>query len=217
MPEPARTDRFGLAGQVRDVVCDLPAFLTAPLFRRSHRTWGATPDEVAAAFAGDDLIREPAYSITRAITIDSPPESVWRWLVQVGYLRAGFYSDDLLDNLGRPSATTIVPELQRLEVGQLIPMSPSPRHSDRTAFAVRSFQVGSSLLWAKSNSTWSWRLVPVDGRTRLVTRLRGTYDWHRPLSATVGVLLIEFGDFAMMRRMLRGIKARAESTLTEQP
>ncbi len=69
------------------------------------------------------------------------------------------------------------------------------------------------MLWAKSDSTWSWRLTPVDGGTRLVTRLRGTYDWHHPLSATVGFVLMEFGDFAMMRRMLRGIKARAESTL----
>ena len=55
---------------------------------------------------------------------------MWRWLVQVGCLRAGFYSNDLLDNLARPSATTIVPELQQLEVGQLIPMSaPAPRRS----------------------------------------------------------------------------------------
>lgn len=48
---------------------------------------------------------------------------MWRWLVQVGCLRAGFYSNDLLDILARPSATTIVPELQQLELGQLIPMS----------------------------------------------------------------------------------------------
>jgi hypothetical protein len=29
----------------------------------------------------------------------------------VGCLRAGWYADDLLDNLGRPSARRIVPEL----------------------------------------------------------------------------------------------------------
>jgi hypothetical protein len=37
------------------------------------------------------------------------------------------------------------------------------------------------------------------------------YDWQHPLTALLGVLLMEFGDFAMLRRMLRGIKARAES------
>ena len=29
--------------------------------------------------------------------------------------------------------------------------------------------------------------------------------------AVLGVVLMEFGDFAMMRRMLRGIKTRAET------
>jgi hypothetical protein len=47
--------------------------------------------------------------------------------------------------------------------------------------------------------------------TRLVTRIHAVYDWQHPLMALLGVLLMEFGDFAMLRRMLRGIKARAES------
>ena len=41
---------------------------------------------------------------TRAITIDAPCRSVWPWLAQVGVDRGGFYSYDLLDNHGRPSA-----------------------------------------------------------------------------------------------------------------
>src|ERR1017187_8763030 len=78
---------------------------------------------------------------TRAITIDAPPDSVWPWLVQVGGGRAGWYSNDLLDNLGRPSATTVVPDLQHLEVGQWVPMSPSGTPSDRNSLRVHSFQV----------------------------------------------------------------------------
>jgi hypothetical protein len=206
-----RPGRADLLRQIRDVVHDIPTFVTAPIFRRRHMNWGATPDEVAAALPGDDLLPRAAYSITRAIAIDAPPESVWPWLVQVGCQRAGFYSHDLLDNLGRPSATTVIAGLQQLRIGLLVPMSPSARHSDRTAFEVRSFETNASLLWAKADSTWAWQLTPVEGGTRLVTRLRGTYDWHRPLSAALGVALMEFGDFAMMRRMLLGIKARAES------
>ena len=57
------------------------------------------------------------------MTIDVPPEELWPWLVQIGCLRAGFYSNDLLDDLGRPSARTIIPELQKLEVGQSASMS----------------------------------------------------------------------------------------------
>jgi hypothetical protein len=152
------------------------------------------------------------YCSTRAITIAAPPGQVWPWLVQVGCLRAGFYSNDLLDNLARPSAATIIPALQHLAVGQLIPMSPPGTASERTAFKVHSFRVNEWLPWSKPDSTWAWSLTPTgtDG-TRLVTRIRAVYDWQHPLAALTALVLMEFGDFAMLRRMLRGIKARAEA------
>jgi hypothetical protein len=166
---------------------------------------------------GDALVPAAQYRATRAITIAVPPDQVWPWLIQVGCLRAGFYSDDLLDNLARPSATTIIPALQRLEIGQLVPMSPPEKATDRTAFKVHSFQAGEWLLWSKPDSTWSWRLAPAAaGGTRLVTRIRAVYEWEHPLAAITAVLLMEFGDFAMLRRMLRGIKSRAESSRQER-
>jgi hypothetical protein len=68
------------------------------------------------------------------------------------------------------------------------------------------------LLWVKPDSTWAWRLsASPDGGTRLVTRLRILYRWDRPLAASTSLLLNEFGDFAMMRRMLLTLKARAEA------
>jgi hypothetical protein len=131
--------------------------------------------------------------------------------VQVGCGRAGFYSNDLLDNLGRPSATTLVADLQHIEIGQWIPMSPSATPTDRTAFKVAAFAVNESLLWTKPDGTWVWKLSPTEtSGTRLVTRVHAVYDWRRPAVALVGMVLMEFGDFAMQRRMLRGIKARAE-------
>lgn len=90
-------------------------------------------------------------------------------------------------------------------------MSPSATPTDKTAFRVDSYDVGSWLLWAKPDSTWSWRLTPTaSGGTRLTTRVHAVYDWSHPLTAVLGVVLLELGD-AMMRRMLRGIKTRAES------
>jgi hypothetical protein len=208
----ARPTQRELLTEFRDVAHDLPSFLTAPLYRGWHLRWGATQAEIDERLPGDALVRRAQYRSTRAITIDAPPDAVWPWLVQVGCLRAGFYSDDLLDNLGHPSATTIVPSLQHLEVGQWVPMSPSARPTPSTAFKVHSFEVNEWLLWSKPDSTWAWRLTPTDtGGTRLVTRIHAAYDWRRPLLALLGVVLMEFGDFAMLRRMLRGIKTRAES------
>jgi hypothetical protein len=197
--------------QLGHVLADLPVFLTSPLFRRWHLRWGATPAEVAAAMAGDGLLVRARFRSTRAIEINATPDVVWPWLVQVGCLRAGWYSNDLLDNLARRSATTILPEFQHMEIGQWVPMAPSPP-TDRTALKVHSFAVNSWLLWTKPDSTWSWQLNPTpSGGTRLVTRIHVTYDWRHPVTAFLGVVLMEFGDFAMLRRMLRGIKARAEA------
>ena len=107
-----------LPAKIWSVLQDLPAFLTSPLFRPWHLRWGATDAEVTLLMPGDELLPDAQYRTTRAITINAPPAAVWPWLVQAGGGRAGFYSNDLLDNLGRSSATAIMPALQHLEVGQ---------------------------------------------------------------------------------------------------
>jgi hypothetical protein len=207
-----REHRSELLHEVSDVVHDLPRFLTAPLYRRWHLNWGATRGEATASMPGDALCANAQFKSTRAITIRATPDEVWPWLVQVGCLRAGWYSNDLLDNLGRRSATTVLPEFQHLEVGQWVPMSPQSPPSDRTALKVDSFNAAEWILWTKPGSTWAWQLSPItDNRTRLVTRIHVVYDWRHPIMALLGLVLMEFGDFAMMRRMLMGIKARAES------
>ena len=196
--------------QIASVAADLPRFLTAPVYRSWHLRWGATDAEVAATMPGDGLLPHARFNPTRAITIDAPPAAVWPWLVQVGFGRAGFYSNDLLDNFARPSLRKIDPDLQNLEVGQWVSMSSTP--SESTAWKVDSFVQDEWLLWRKPDSTWSWVLHDLgDGRTRLITRVHVLYDWSRPVYSAFGVVLMEFGDFPMFRRMLLGIKERAES------
>ena len=102
MDKTSRPSRAQLLTQIADVAHDLPAFLTAPLYRRWHLHWGATASEVSAPLPGDDLQPHAHYRTTRAITIEAPPAAVWPWLVQVGGGRAGFYSNDLLDNPRAP-------------------------------------------------------------------------------------------------------------------
>jgi hypothetical protein len=169
--------------------------------------WGATDDEVASAMPGDDVVRHPTFDATRAVTIQARPEEIWPWLVQMGMTRAGWYSYDWLDNLGRPSAQRIIPELQHVAVGDVIPMSPDGKQGMR----VKAFEPNQWMLWgdAKGAATWYWGLDLLDeSRTRLITRVRMHYHWLSP--ALLFDLLIEFTDIIMMRKCMLGIKQRAE-------
>jgi hypothetical protein len=195
--------------QATGVVAALPLFLTAPLFRSWHLRWGATPEEAAGVMPGDDLVPVAHFTATRAITVNAVPEQVWPWLVQVGAGRAGFYSYDLLDARGRPSAEHVLPAWQDVHVGDVAaPMTQNP--GPTTSFVVDAFRSPEYLVWAKPDSSWAWKLTPLPGgRTRLVTRVQQRYP--RRLASVIGVILLEFGDFPMMRQMLRGIRRRAES------
>ena len=177
-------------------------------YRPWHSRWGAIDDEVMLAMPGDELIEKPTFNVTRAITIHARPEEVWPWIVQIGYGRAGFYSYDLLDNLGRPSANRIIPELQNIEIGAWIPMS--GQVTEETAFRVTAFETSRWMLWEKAASTWAWQLIPIEEEsTRLIIRLKCHYRWARPTIVT-DLILMEIGDFPMMRKLMLGIKQRAE-------
>jgi hypothetical protein len=200
--------------------------LTAPVARRWYNRWGATPAEIAGAMPGDELVPFPKLTSTRAVTIDVPPEQVWAWLVQIGQGRGGFYSFDALENLLRcdiHSADRIMPELQQLHAGDLILLAPAggapcyrvaavePPHAlvlagaDPTTRAVQPIPASPDEL----ATTWQWVLRPTGGgrSTRLVARQRYSY----PRSQSVLWHLVEPVDFVMERRMLGGIKIRAET------
>ncbi|MCL3861173.1 hypothetical protein [Actinotalea sp. K2] len=167
-------------------------------------TWGATQAEVAAAMPGDELVARPVFDATRAITIQAPPAAVWPWLVQVGVGRAGWYSYDLLDNLGRPSADRILPEHQGLTVGDVVPMSPDGTQG----VTVQSMHAPNSMVWGSPGTSWAWQLEPLGhGATRLVTRIRSRPQ-PTPFSLAFAVLL-ELADIWMLRRMLLTVRRRA--------
>ena len=194
--------------QSAEVVAAVPIFISSPLYRRWHLRWGATDEEVAEPMPGDELVPVAHFVVTRAITICAPPSAVWPWIMQVGFGRAGFYSYDLLDNLGRPSAEDLHMEWQQAHVGDLAAPMTNPPTTD-TSFSVHDVKSTEYVVWSKPGSTWVWMLKPLDAtRTRLVTRIRQRYV-PRP-ATVVTIILSEFGDFAMMRKMLLGIKRRAE-------
>lgn len=198
-----------LGSAVLDVLTALPLFATAPLYRRWHLRWGATDAEVRASMPGDELVPQASFNATRAITINAPPEQVWPWIVQMGYRRAGWYTYALLDNAGYESADSVLPAYQHPTISDWVPMS--RRVNATTAFKVQGFERNQWLLWAKPDSSWAWTLTAVGpGRTRLIARLKQRYRRNSPGLALVTLLLLECGDFAMIRRSLNGIKARAE-------
>jgi hypothetical protein len=169
-------------------------------------TWGATFEEVSRPLPGDELVARPTFNATRAISIAAAPERVWPWLLQVGLTRAGWYSYDILDNLGRRSARRIIPELQGLAPGDVVPMSPDGKQGMR----VHSMDAPRSMVWGTpGETTWAWQLdADSDGSTRLITRVRSRYRWLSPSIAFSA--LLEFGDLWMMRKMLLNMRDRAE-------
>jgi hypothetical protein len=178
----------------------------AKLVRPRAMRWGATEEEAARPLPGDEVVARADYVATRAITIDAPPQDVWPWLVQIGSGRAGWYTYDRLDNAGMPSATEIIAELQRLKVGDLIPMVAGKDIGVR----VKELEPDHRMLWwdEKGEYSWEWVLEPVDGRTRLIQRLRVTrHPWTPKM---LYELVAANGDVVMQRKLLRGVKQRAE-------
>lgn len=199
---------FGLWIGIASSLAAAAGLTFAYLYRPWHLRWGATEEEFLSNLPGDEVVRDPTFSATRAVTVEAPLEDVWPWIAQIGFGRAGWYSYDLLDNLGRHSSETVIPSLQEIHVGDVVPMGPGG-----AGLRVKDLVPGTWMLWwdGVGHTTWLWSLQQVaPGRTRLVTRVRMRYRWAHP-SILFALLLIEPWDFPMMRKCMLGIKRRAES------
>lgn len=182
-------------------------FLARPWFRR----WGAKPWDLGRGMPGDVAVADPTYTATLAVTIHAPADDVWPWLAQIGYQRGGLYSYDWLDRLfgylDRPSADVILPDFQTLRAGDEIPMGHGP------GFPVTAVEPGRALVLSGQGNdfAWVWQfgLYPIDASiTRLVSR--NAVRTPTTLGAWLFMRIIEPTAFLMTRRMLLGIKARAE-------
>jgi hypothetical protein len=205
----ATQERQVLRG-LSEIILASPRFATAPLTRRRHLRWVRLTPKSPRRCPATNLCRGRCSPPPGQSTIDAPPEAVWPWLVQLGYRRAGWYTYDLFENAGYPSADRILPEHQNLKVGDRVPMAKNV--NDTTAFWVAGMELNRWMLWKKPNSTWAWKLVPLDGnRTRLITRLKALNTWRTsPGNALLSLILFEFGDFPMTRKLLLRVKRRAE-------
>ena len=180
--------------------------------RPSQLRWGATDAEVARAMPGDALSSRPTFLSTRAITINATPEVIWPWLVQMGYGRAGFYGYDVLENLGSSrgihSAERIVPELQQIVAGDPLPLSAAG------GLVINAIEPNRFIVWSGKSGAFpgafTWGLYPVDAsHTRLVSRIQWKHHWSQPFVLVLD-LFTEFTDHLAVRKILHGVKDRAE-------
>ena len=204
--------------------CAVPV-LYALWVRPRLLTWGATAEEVATIYPGDEFVPDADGSVfTMATTLPAPPDKVWPWLVQMGFGRAGWYSWDRLDNAGNPSADRIVPEWQSVQVGQRLIEASDGRNwftvelvePNRTLvlrtiidlLSGRSVDPNGRLPRAYADGVWSFNLRPADGgQTRLVARSRGK-TLPALLTRPFGLAVGDTAHFIMQTRQFHGLRTR---------
>jgi len=197
--------------------------LAAGIARTKLRNWGATRAEIEAVHAGDDLVAGPATTSTYAVSVQAPADTVWSWLVQIGQDRGGMYSYEWLENLfGLDIHNTdqIRDEWQHLAAGDAVRVVPRGRLGmpDGYAFNVALVDPPRALVLRQQppehpwDATWAFLVVPVSAdRTRLLSRSRtAKMPGAAGVAARIGAELMGPVILLMTRRMLLGIKQRAE-------
>ncbi|MGW2717727.1 hypothetical protein [Streptomyces sp. NPDC001492] len=225
MSEQKSCRRRPRAGLLPFMAASAALALYALRFRPRLLTWGATQAETVRAYPGDELFPDADGTSTMATTLPAPPEKVWPWLVQMGVDRGGWYSWDLLDRYGEPSADRIAPEWQKLEEGQRLQATRDGRswftvarlepyrtlvlRSDLSLPSGHSFDPEWDVLpLARMDGVWGFHLRPTaDGKTRLVVRTRGQ-GRPRRLTRPFDLLLGEPAHFIMQTRQFHNLRNR---------
>jgi len=187
------------------------AVLYRNLLRRRILTWGATAGEASAELPGDELLEDADGVATRATTICAPASAVWPWLAQMGPSpRGGAYTYDWIENLlgmDFRSVDHVIPEFQHPQVGEEIGYGPN-----RMRFEIVEPEQVLASRSTDGNWVWTFVLEERDGRTRLISRNRFRLPTLRD---RIGMIPMEPGSLVMERKMLRGIKERAERLAAE--
>lgn len=179
--------------------------------RPAQLHWGSTPAERARSMPEDQTVDDPVFDATRAITIHATPQQIYPWLAQMGFGRAGFYGYDLIENFGSGtgvrSAQTILPALQNPRTGDELPLSVA------ATLVYGPIKPNQFIVWRSnevpSDGVFIWELVPIDANhTRLISRIRWNYV-KTPGGLVLGIFT-EFADHIAVRKILEGVRDRAE-------
>jgi hypothetical protein len=161
---------------------------------------------------GDELLVDADGVSTRAIDVDAPAADVWPWIAQMGPApRGGAYTYDWIENLlglDMHSVDRVLPEFQHPQVGEGFGFG-----ENQMRYAIVDPEHTLALRSADGNWVWTFVLEERDGRTRLLSRNRFRLTRLRD---RIGMLPMEPGSLVMERKMLRGIKQRAEHLAAEE-
>jgi hypothetical protein len=164
---------------------------------RAAETWGSTADERARSLPCDRHLPGAGSVLHRAIDIDAPPVTVFRWLCQ---LRVAPYSYDLIDNFGRRSPQSLTPGLEELRVGQRF----------MTIFDLVEFEQDRHITLAvRERARWAFGSAAVTYAVRASGR--GSRLLVR-IASKRGSRLLPWLDLLMMRRQLLNLKGLAEGS-----
>jgi uncharacterized protein YndB with AHSA1/START domain len=180
-----------------------------------HRTWGATYQEQTMSLPGDAPQRNPSYELIHGVTIDAPVEAIWPWLAQLGQDRAGFYSYDWLERVFQAdvhNADRIHPEWQHHASGEFVRATQPGYLGGALGFELGWRIVHFDPPRAMVLENWgAFVLHPTaDGRTRLLIRSRVGGPKTPVWGAALTFAAFQLPHFIMQRRMMLGIKERAE-------
>jgi hypothetical protein len=201
-----------------------------PCLRSKYRKWGSTEEELNRELPGDDLIDNVKGGFTQAITIKAAPCYVWPWIVQHGQGKGGFYTYELLENIAGckiRNADTIIPEFQNTAVGDkvilhptmapciVIAIDPAKTFMTRLRYNLENFETidpSEPLTPQYHDGTWLFYLEETpEGGTRLITRV--THVWNQSKKNTFLFGMMGIIEVVMNRKMLKGIRKRAEATV----
>ncbi len=202
-----------------------------PFLRGARSHWGLDEASAARALPGDALVASPRWSWTHAVEIDAPVAAVWPWVAQIGAGRGGFYSYQWLENVAGchlQNAEAIHPEWEA-HVGDALVLHPG-------APSLPIVEVGESpdgARWLVAHGapdeaaraagkswaagSWLFYVEPLAaGRCRMLSRFRSTCSDDLGARVAFGPTLLEPIGFVMDRRMLLGVKERAEKAASRR-
>jgi len=201
--------------------------LFTPFLRRARSHWGIDEALARRDYPGDQFVPEPRWSWTHGIEIDAPAQDVWPWVAQLGADRAGFYSYQWLENLAGcelRNAETVHPEWEVRSGDSLLLHPNAPRLPVASIERGRYFVVhapadgparAANKPWVEVS--WLFLVEPLtDRRCRFISRYRASSSDDLGTRLAFGPTLVEPVGFAMDRRMLFGVKARAEDRMSQK-